>query len=204
LADALAESDSLNQLNANDDRMNQVTYAAGTLWSGVNTNVSNRGRARQGMAWFAVQPFVSGNKVFATLVKQGYVSVAGEDVLFPSIDVNGLGQAVMNFTLAGPDYFPSAAYAYIGSTAGNVHVIGAGVGADDGFTGYIAYGGNGIARWGDYSAAVADEWGNVWLATEYIGQSCTDAVFGADTTCGGTRSLLANWATFISVIPPGF
>jgi hypothetical protein len=204
LSDALAEDDSLDQLNANDDRMNQVTFAFGTLWSGVNTNVSLGGQTRQGMAWFAVRPFVAGGQIFATLVRQGYVAVAGEDVLFPSIDLNGFGQAVMSFTLAGPDYFPSAAYTTIGFFPDNVHVVGAGVGPDDGFTGYIAYGGSGIARWGDYSAAVADERGNVWLATEYIGQTCSDAQFDADTTCGGTRSLLANWGTFISVVPPSF
>jgi hypothetical protein len=84
-----------------------------------------------------------------------------------------------------------------------VHIIGAGVGPDDGFTGYAAYGGGGIARWGDYSAAVADEYGNVWVAAEYIGQKCTLATFELDTTCGATRSMLANWGTFIGMVPRG-
>jgi hypothetical protein len=124
--------------------------------------------------------------------------------LFPSIAVGKNGQAVMTFTLSGPDYYPSAAYAQIGDEAGSVHVIGAGAGPDDGFTGYAAYGGNGIARWGDYSAAVADEFGNIWMAAEYIGQQCTLATFTVDTTCGGTRSLLANWGTFIGRVPTGY
>jgi len=137
---------------------------------------------------------------------QGHVAVAGEDVLFPSIAVGWTGQAVMTFTLSGPDFFPSTAYIRIGDEeeAGNVHIIGAGVGPDDGFTGYAAFGGNGIARWGDYTAAVADKWGNVWMSTEYIGQQCTLAAFTADTTCGGTRSMLANWGTFIGRVPSRF
>src|SRR5256884_18662 len=59
----------------------------------------------------------------------------------------------------------------------------------------------GVARWGDYSAAVADDDGNIWIATEYIGQTCTDAQYSADLTCNKTRSQLANWGTFIGKLP---
>jgi hypothetical protein len=206
LRDALGDTDAIDLLNANDDRMNQVVFANGKLWSGVNTNVSVGGQTRQGIAWFSVAPELEDGKLSAHVRDQGYVAVAGEDVLFPSIAVGWTGQAVMTFTLSGPDFFPSTAYTRIGDEeeAGNVHVIGAGVGPDDGFTGYAAFGGNGVARWGDYTAAVADEWGNVWMSTEYIGQRCTLAAFTADTTCGGTRSMLANWGTFIGKVPPRF
>jgi hypothetical protein len=203
LRDLLAEGDTLNLLNANDDRMNQVAYVNGHLWSGVNTNVSVGGQTRQGIAWFEVLPTLHSGQVNGQVLNQGYVSVAGEDVLFPSIDVNQRGQAVMSFTLSGPDYYPSAAFSYIDQSAGDVHVIGAGVGPDDGFTGYLLFGGNGIARWGDYSAAAADEWGNIWVAAEYIGQRCTDKQFAADMTCGGTRDEFANWGTFIGRVPTG-
>jgi hypothetical protein len=203
LRDALGDTDSINKLNANDDRMNQVVYAAGALWSGVNTNVSVGGETRQGIAWFVVEPTMDDGQLRAHMRNQGYVAVAGEDVLFPSLGVTRDGNAVMSFTLSGPDYFPSAAYTRVGERGDSVHIVGAGVGPDDGFTGYAAYGGNGIARWGDYSAAVADEHGNVWLAAEYIGQTCTFAQYSVDTTCGGTRSLLANWGTFISQVPTG-
>ena len=204
LLDALAEGDTLNLLNANDDRMNQVAYVNGKLWSGVNTNVSVQGRTRQGIAWFEVQPGLRAGQLFAYVVNQGYVAVAGEDVLFPSIDMNQQGQAVMSFTLTGPDLYPSSAFTYIGRTAGDVHVLARGVGPDDGFTGYVAFQGNGIARWGDYSSAAADEWGNIWVASEYIGQRCTDAQFLADNTCGGTRTTFANWGTFIGSVPTGY
>ena len=202
LRDALGDTDPLAMLNANDDRMNQVVLASGTLWGGLNTNVSVGGQTRQGIAWFAVQPSVSGGTLSAHMRKQGYLAVTGEDVLFPSIAVGRDGEAVMAFTLSGPDYYPSSAISRLSGTTGDVHIVGAGVGPDDGFTAYGAYGGNGIGRWGDYSAAVADENGNVWIANEYIGQSCTLDQFAADTTCGGTRSLLANWGTFIGRVPP--
>ena len=200
LRDALGDTDAISKLNANDDRMNTVVYSGGSLWSGVNTNVSVGGETRQGIAWFVVEPEMDDGHLQAHMRNQGYVAVAGEDVLFPSLAVTGSGNAVMSFTLSGPDYFPSAAYTMVGNRGDSVHIVGAGAGPDDGFTGYAAYTGstNGIARWGDYSAAVTDEHGNVWLAAEYIGQTCTFAQYALDTTCGGTRSLLANWGTFIS------
>lgn len=171
-------------LNSNDDRMNQVVFAGGALWSGVNTIVQVPGQAaRTGIAFFAVVPFWHEGNLHAVLVKNGYVSVANENVLFPSIGMNIFGQGVMSFTLSGPDFFPTAAYLPISLfSTGKVHIAAAGTGPEDGFT---CVGGPGVCRWGDYSAAVSSPDGeSVWLATEYIP--------------GTTRTVLANWGTFIS------
>jgi hypothetical protein len=191
----------VSQLNANDDRMNQVVYAGGLLYSGVDTVIGDG--SRTGIGYFIVLPFVSqdhGNlNVHAAMVKQGYVSAANNNVLFPSIGVNAFGQGVMTFTLSGPDYYPTSAYVTVNAItgAGDIHVAGAGVGPADGFTGYPEFGGNGVQRWGDYSAAVADADGSIWFASEYIAQTCTEAQWSTDSTCGGTRTQLANWSTFI-------
>ena len=199
LGQFLGESE--NHLNANDDRMNQVVYAAGMLYSGVNTVVGDG--TNVGIAYFIVLPYVTGHSgsltLHAHMVKQGYVSVAHNNVMFPSIGVNRYGQGVMTFTLSGPDYYPTSAYTTVGPIfgAGAAHIAGAGVGPADGFTGYPEYGGNGVERWGDYSAAVADPDGSIWFASEYIAQSCTLEQWTADATCGGTRTQLANWSTFI-------
>jgi len=192
-------------LAGNDDRMNQAVYAGGELWGAVNTVVkTDNGPSHVGSAYFVVSPSVTADQVAATITGQGYVAVNGQNLLYPAIGVTHGGKAVYTATLAGPDYFPSSVYATIDPTASGpsaVHVAGAGVGPDDGFTGYPPFGGP-TARWGDYSAAVADTAGNVWLATEYIGQSCTAAQFAADQTCGGARTILANWGTsFFKVTP---
>ncbi len=189
LGSLLGESE--EQLQSNDDRMNQVVYAHGLLYAGVNTVVqSSDGSQNVGIAYFIVNPSIQGQQVGASMVKDGYVSVDKENVLFPSIGVNANGQGAMTFTLSGPDYYPSAAYALIDAThgAGDVHVSGAGAVPDDGFTGYAAYGGNGAGRWGDYTAAVADADGSIWMAAEYIP--------------GGPRTLLANWGTYITHVTP--
>ena len=48
---------------------------------------------------------------------------------------------------------------------------------------------------------MADADGNLWFATEYIGQSCNLSDFLASGgTCGGTRSILANWGTWIAKV----
>ena len=191
-----------NTLNSNDDRMNQVVYVKGSLWSGVNTMYQDvNGHDESGIAWFKVDASVSGAQVSAHVVNQGYVAPTGENVLFPSIGVTQSGRAVMAMTLSGPDYYPSAAYSvFDGSGFNSIKIAGAGVGPADGFTGYPAEGGNGVERWGDYSAAVAAPGNTVWLADEYIAQTCTEAQFLADSTCGGTRTQLANWSTRISAV----
>jgi hypothetical protein len=191
-----------NQLAGNDDRMNQVVYANGMLWSGVNTVIGDGSQV--GIAYFIVSPQLNGHNLSATMAKQGYVTVDNNSVLFPSIGVNPAGQGVMGFTVSGSNYYPSAAYVTVDAThgAGAVHISGAGVGPADGFTGYPEFGGGGVERWGDYSAAVAGQDGSIWLATEYIAQSCTVAQYSADPTCGGTRTSLANWSTFITHVTP--
>ncbi|HEY7124482.1 MAG TPA: hypothetical protein VH540_11065 [Ktedonobacterales bacterium] len=190
LGTALGDS-LLEQLNTNDDRMNQVVFANGLLWAGVNTIVQSGDEApRSGIAYFIVRPGWNHGQLTASMANQGYVSLENDNVLFPSIGVNAKGQAVMSFSISGPDYFPSTGYASIPAhgSAGAVHISGAGVGPEDGFTGYPEEGGDGVARWGDYSAAVAGPDGSIWLAAEYIP--------------GGARTVLANWGTFITSVNP--
>ena len=179
----------LEKINANDSRMNQVVDLNGVLFGGVNTTVTSAtGPPRVGIAYFAVGAVGSPFGIVARILHQGYVAVNGENVLFPSIAVNRFGVGAMTFTLSGPDFFPSAAYVRfaLGRAVGPIHITGPGVLPEDGFTGYAAFGGNGVARWGDYSAAVYGD-GAVWMGNEFI----PDA----------PRTQLANWGTFLSRLP---
>ena len=179
----------LEKINANDSRMNQVVDLNGVLFGGVNTTVTSAtGPPRVGIAYFAVGAVGSPFGIVARILHQGYVAVNGENVLFPSIAVNRFGVGAMAFTLSGPDFFPSAAYVRfaLGRAVGPIHITGQGALPEDGFTGYAAFGGNGVARWGDYSAAVYGD-GAVWMGNEFI----PDA----------PRTQLANWGTFLSRLP---
>jgi len=130
LGDAVGGS--LEALNANDDRMNQVVFANGKLWSGLNTATSANTVA---IAYFIVAPSEASGTLAATMANQGYVAASnGNNVLFPSVGVNAQGKGVIAFTLSGPDYYPSAAYTPINgvSGVGAITVSGAGVGPEDG------------------------------------------------------------------------
>lgn len=176
------------KLNANDERVNQVVYAAGHLFTGVNTIVAPG--PRTGIAWFVLDPSVAGGRASATVHSQGYVAVKDANVAFPAIGVNAAGQGVMAMSLVGKDYYPSAAYVKINSsgTTGSVQIAQLGFRPEDGFTGYKAFGGNGVARWGDYFAAVAGPDGRIWNAVEFIGDQ--------------SRTEFANWSTFVFPVTP--
>jgi hypothetical protein len=171
--------------------MNQVVDIGGILFGGVNTTVTSAtGPNRVGIAFFVVGAVGTSLGVFAHILDQGYVAAGNENVLFPSIAVNGIGVGAMAFTLSGPDFFPSAAYVRFsfGGPSGPIHVSGAGVLPEDGFSGYASEGSPtpGVARWGDYSAAVAAD-GAIWMANEFIP--------------GTPRTVLANWGTFLTRLP---
>ncbi len=181
----------LELLAGNDDRMNEVKYAAGKLWGDVNSVVKNaNGNVNVGIAWFQVTPSVGASGVDGSVTSQGYVAVNRANALFGAIAANNRGDAAMGFTLSGRSWFPSAAWVSLGAngTTSAVHVTAAGQLPEDGFTGYVVEGGAGTARWGDYSAATADEAGKLWIANEYIPNA--------------PRSVLANWGTHITVVTP--
>ena len=144
------------------------------------------------------------------MVKAGYLGLAGNNLTYPAIGVTSSGRGVMAFTLVGGDYYPSAAYASIDAVAGvgDVHVIAEGKGPSDGFTSYKAFVGNPPrTRWGDYGAAAMDG-DSIWVASEYIGQTCTLAQYATNTadsplfSCNRTRASLGNWDTRISKVTP--
>jgi hypothetical protein len=171
-------------VESNDARMNQVVFAAGRLWGGVNT-IAMPG-PRDAIAWFSVEPSVTGSGVRADIRRQGYV--AGRDrtsfVSFPSIGVNDAGEGVIAYSLMGDRYYPSAAQTGInrrGLTTG-VQLVRNGFKPEDGFTCYTEEGFGPNCRWGDYSASFALPTGEIWSATEFIGDNA--------------RTTFANWSTF--------
>jgi hypothetical protein len=99
----------LGLLAADDDRMNQVVYAGGHLWSSLNTAVQTpHGLTLPGLAWFVTTPATDPTGALsATVAKHGYLAVNKEDLLYPSIGVTVAGKAVMAFTLTGPTTIPA-------------------------------------------------------------------------------------------------
>lgn len=147
------------------------------------------------------------NGVLTARVSDGYLGLAGNNLTYPAIGVTNSGRGVMAFTLTGDDFYPSAGYAGIDAIigAGDIHIAAQGTGPEDGFasTKVFNFPDPPRPRWGDYGATAVVN-GTVWIASEYIAQTCTlaqyqSAPFGS---CGGTRTALANWSTHISAITP--
>ena len=186
-----AGAQALPLIAANDDRMQQVTWADGKLWSSLNSVVKPlNGTVQSGAAYFIVAPAWNGSALGGSVVKQGYVALSDNGVIYPSVGVNKSGKGVIAFTLAGASQYPSAAYAPLDAVngAGAITLVALGAAPDDGFSGYPIFGGDRAGRWGDYSAAVADADGTIWFANEYIPNA--------------PRTLLANWGTFIGKVAP--
>lgn len=186
-------------IDTNDDRMQQTVFADGKLWSTLNTVVKTRnGPTRTAAAWFALTPGWNGTDLTGAFTGGGYVAVNDHSVMFPSIAVNKNGKGAVGFSIVGPGVFPGAGYAKVSLPAGatEVKVTAPGVFPDDGFTGYPVFDDR-DGRWGDYSAAVTDATGNIWVANEMI--PCEE-FRGPGNGC--FRSLAANWGTLVAKIIP--
>jgi hypothetical protein len=200
-----AKPEAESTLDSNDTRMQQTTYANGRLYGALDTAVTVGGATKAGIGWYIVKPEVRRDQIQVRLDAQGQLGLAGNNLTYPAIGVTSSGKGVMAFTLAGDGFFPTAAFsAFDGRTgAGAIFVAAAGVGPQDGFSGYKAFNNPPRPRWGDYGATAVDG-GTIWIASEYIGQTCTLAQYVTTPfgSCGGTRTALANWGTRISQIRP--
>ncbi|RIH82749.1 hypothetical protein Mterra_02542 [Calidithermus terrae] len=195
-----AHDEVLPKIDASDARMQQVTFAAGRLWGALASGFSVNSATKVGVAYYILQPNLTKDAFTLSVVRDGYLTSGTAHLIYPALGVTAAGKGVMGFTLVGPNDHPSAAYATLDATAGAgpIVVAAAGQGPNDGFTGYKALTNNQPRpRWGDYGAAAVDG-DTVWVANEYVAQTCTLAQWIADTSCGGTRSALANWSTRVT------
>jgi hypothetical protein len=200
------QSDSEGGLDSSDSRMLTAWYVNGRVLAALDTVMSVNGSLQAGPAWFSIKP--PGPSGAPSMAGQGYVGVAGNNVIMPSIATTTAGTGAMALTLAGADHFPSAAYATLNPAGpGDVYTAAEGAAPEDGFCEYTFYNCGQTAtptirpRWGDYGAATFDGT-NLWVASEYIAHSCTFAQFDSDTTCGGTRTYYGNFSTRISKLSP--
>lgn len=176
-------------LDSGDDRMQQTEFVGTTIWGELTTAVKPSGdtKVRAGGAWFQVKPTASTARITgASIVRQGYADSRGQYKMYPAVQPDAAGNAVVVFTLSSAKLFPSAAYATLTAGARN---FGPPVVAASG-TGPYDPNSN---RWGDYSFAVPDRTSDsAWLATEYIPPKSSQTTNGA-----------SNWGTRVIEVPLG-
>jgi hypothetical protein len=151
-----------------DSRVLQVQYAtdhgATRLYTSLDTalTIGNDPTPVDGAAWFDINPN-NGN-----INHQGYVGVAGTNLLFPSMVRSASGTLMMDFSMTSPTLNPSTGYV-LSKNEGNawspVQTTGVGSAPHHSYSPILF----GRHRWGDYSAVAMDpSSGNVWMADEYI------------------------------------
>jgi hypothetical protein len=203
-------------LDSSDSRVLSNVFAGGRLWGTLDTGVMVDRQKKAAVQYYVVRPELAGGRLSANLERQGRVMVPNNNTIYGAVGVTHDGRALLDFTLVGADHYPTAAYVSLNSRVApdKIHIAAAGLGPQDGFTEYNAFG-TGTPpvagqRWGDYGAAVAS--GNtIWLANEYTGQTCNYRQYypGRNATppdltdfgsCGGTRVSLGNWYTRLTAV----
>jgi hypothetical protein len=178
-------------LDGGDLRVLSVCYTGGRLYVTLPTQVEDaQANVLVGGAFVVISPSYRSGTLTGSALRQGYLMVAQNNLLRPAIAVDSQGRGAIVFTLVGPVNYPSAAFVPFSSfaPANTVQIAGPGLSPEDGFTGYdYPY----IARWGDYSAAVVGDNGNIYMGTEYVPVGPL-----------GQRTEYANWGTFLIGIPP--
>src|SRR3954451_741667 len=199
------------RLDSLDSRMQQVSYVNGMLYGSHGTAVDVGTSAsdvtqQSGVAWYEVRPTTapSTGNLSASVSHTGRLATAKNNLTMPALGARSDGSAVLAMTLVGADHYPSAAYVDLSASGatGPVRVLAEGVGPEDGFSEYRIYGGR--PRWGDYGAtAIGPDTGKAWLASEWIGQTCTLGQYTATPfgECGGSRTAYGTWSTRISRVP---
>ena len=122
----------------------------------------------------------------------------GQNLIYPSLTMNAAGKGAIGVTLSGPNWYPTSAYIPFSTfgPSGSVQIAAKGAGPNDGFSG-TALGGY-RTRWGDYGAAATSPDGMLWVANEYIAQTCTLDTFLATTPAAtlarSTRTGRPGWS----------
>lgn len=173
-------------IDAGDTRAQALSYAGGRLHLTFSTKVSDPGGQNlSGGAYVVLSPTLRANVLGASVLRQDYLLVPNNHLLFPAVAVNAQGRGAIAGTVVGPNWFPSAAYIPLDGTSApsTVRIAAPGLLPEDGFSGYTGGPFPGLARWGDYASAMIANDGTVWMAAEYIGNL--------------PRTEAANWQTFI-------
>ncbi len=181
----------LANIDGGDTRVLSLSYAGGRLYTAFSTAVLDQNNENVvGGALVVLSPTIRGGVFHATLLNQKYLLVNGNNLLRPSVAVNPAGVGEISATLVGPAWYPSAVFIPVSAfgTPSTAYVAALGTAPEDGFTGYTGDSESGIARWGDYSTAVAAADGTIWTVTEYIGNL--------------PRTAGANWDTSVTQVKP--
>gem|GEM_PF-3007790 len=149
-------------IDTNDDRLLSVAWQNGDLWATANDGCTPSGDSAARSCIRLLELSVGSTP---SVVLDGDLSEAGDDLYYPAVALDQLGDPLLVASLSSATVFPSVV-ALTGSAASSDFT---GVSLADGSGTYNCSFCGGDNRWGDYSGAAADpsDPADVWLAGEY-------------------------------------
>lgn len=199
----------------NGDGTTQASYADGQLWTSVSTQITQTFESTSEIHMGATYWAIATNERSLSIVKEGYVTAAHEDIEFTSTAATDSGSALMAFTLSGNGgptsadgggFYPSSAYTMLTMSSNVIHIADLGQSPQDGFTEYLGYNAtvgslSTRPRWGDYSQAIfVPSTGKIYFSTQYIQSQNCESLAANGPSCGGTRTTFANWGSSINFV----
>jgi hypothetical protein len=166
-----------------DTRVQQVVYAGGKLFTALNTGIRNGNNYLGGIMYFVLTPSFKAGVLSVTLDAAQYLTVYNQNAVIPAITVDSKMQATIFFSVLGPQYDMSAAYAPLGTSYAvpkPIRITGIPPGP------LVA---NTANRIGDFSTAVIDERGVAYGLAEIGGRAFAKS--GND-----------NWAMWVTAVSP--
>ena len=119
-----AQKGSRSKIEAGDDRMQQTQFIGGRLWGALTTSVVPPGEKKlhDGAGWFEVEPSLHKDEIGPANAdrRTGLRRRAGEDFIYPALQLTPSGNGAMVGTLTGSKRFPSAAYSLFSPAPGGV------------------------------------------------------------------------------------
>jgi len=189
-------NDPVPLLSSGDGRFGSTAYYVnGVVSAASSTSVVNPDNSvGVGAAFYQFNVSGAGGGSFTGSVNNQAIFAAPNDgfLLYPAVAMNVFGQGQIGVSVTSNNMFPSTGFFEVPEFV-NPAIVLTGIGAqpDDGFTAYAQFGGNGVGRWGDYSAGAVDTYGSIWLGSEYIPDSAKYP-----------RTVDANWGTYITRTNP--
>ena len=180
----------VEKLDPGDFRVISATYSCGRLWATLGSEMlDGQGTRRIVAEYFAFRPQIiflfsrlrwSRKESFQGLAqicftRRSLLTLSSRGESSSHLSDRTIIQVLRLFLFSN-------------TSVGPIQIARAGNEPEDGFSGYPEFGGNGVARWGDYSGAAIDTDGVAYMATEY--------------TPDIARVLLANWCTYITRLKP--
>ena len=142
---------SSNKIDNNDDRIQNLVYRNGSLWSTHAVALPAASPTRTSVQWWEINPLTRAVNQFGRIDD----NTGATFYAFPSIAVNACNDVLIGYSCFSSTKFASAAYSFRAATDAS-NTLGTPVISRNGDAKYYKTFGGTNNRWGDYSSTMVD------------------------------------------------